>query len=375
MLIEPSFGPVVRHRMLPDEAARLFAAVAENGARRRVLLLRPSRLPGWPDCPAEVARLRAAVEKVIALPGVVWNELPDGDHLAIWRRGGEAEVAAVEAATALTPGVAAVFDVPADLAPLQLALAAIAAEHGHAAPVVASGPPAEPATLADLASVERVIGQVELVERLTARAVWRFDPAERKALAFRRLWLDLEALFGTLVPGRTLLPQPALRERLVRLASRRLIAQLRSRPELVGDGAVALPMDAATVLSPDFARLDAALPARLRGRILLDIPLPQAVASPSLFAAAARVAAAAEMPVYLSGVRAGLLAGLAALAAPATWIVTSEPDALAEALCDDRVPEPLRSRLIAAEVADPATLGSLRAAGIIMVSGPAADAA
>jgi len=375
MLLAPTFGPAVRHPMMPAEAARFFAAVAENGARRRVLLLRPSRLPGWPACAAETARLRAAIEKVIALPGVVWNELPDGDHLAIWRRGGEAEVAGIEAATVHTPGVAAVFDVPADLAPLQLALAAIAAEHGHAPPVVASGPPAVPVTLADLAAVERVIGQVELIERLTARDVWRFEPGGGKALAFRRFSLDLQALLGTLVPGRTLAPEPVLRERLSRLASRRLLAQLSARHGLAGEGAIAIPMDAATVLSPEFARLDAGLPARLRGRIVLEIPLAQAVASPPLFTAAARIAAAAEMPVCLSRVRPGHLAGLAALAAPATWVGVTDAAALAEAIGRDPVPDPLRPRIVAGDVAEETTLARLRAAGIAMMSGPAADAA
>jgi hypothetical protein len=361
--------------MMPAEAARFFAAVAENGARRRVLLLRPAKLPGWPDCAAEAGRLREAVERVIALPGIVWNELPDGDHLAIWRRGGEAEVAAVEAATVHTPGVAAVFDVPADLAPLQLALAAIAAEHGHDAPRLASGPPPVPATLADLAAVERVIGQVELLERLTARNVWRFEPDGAKALAIRRFTLDLQALLDTLVPGRTLMPEPVLRARLSRLASRRLLAQLRVRHELAAAGAIAIPMDAPTVLSPEFARFDAELPARLRGRIVLEIPLAQAVACPARFTDAARVAAAAEMPVCLCRVRPAHLAGLAPIAAAATWIGVGDAAALAEVARSGSVPPALVPRIVAAGVADEATLASLLAAGITVLSGAAADAA
>lgn len=375
MLLPPTFGPALRHPMMPAEAARFFAAVAENGARRRVLLLRPSKLPGWPACAAEAARLREAIEPVIALPGLVWNDLPDGDHLAIWRRGGEAEVARVEAATVHAPGVAAVFDVPADLAPLQLALAAIAAEHGHAAPTVASGPPPLPATLADLAAVERVIGQMELLERLTARDVWRIEPGRAKALAMRRLTLDLQALFGTLVPGRTLAPEPLLRARLWRLANRRLLAQLGARHELAASGAIAIPMDAATVLSPEFARFDGALPARLRGRIVLDIPLAEAVASPGLFAAAARVAAAAEMPVCLCRVRSGHLAGLAPLAMPATWIAVAGARALAETVRAGAVPPPLLPRLIADGVAEEETVAALVDSGVTMLSGPAADAA
>jgi hypothetical protein len=375
MLLPSTFGPALRHPMMPAEAARFFAAVAENGARRRVLLLRPSKLPGWPACAAEAARLREAIEPVIALPGVVWNELPDGDHLAIWRRGGEAEVAGVEAATVHAPGVAAVFDVPADLAPLQLALAAIAAEHGHAAPSVASGPPPAPATLADIAAIERVIGQVELVDRLAAREVWRFEPGMAKVRAMRRFTLDLQALLDALVPGRTLAPEPLLRARLSRLASRRLLAQLCTRHELAAAGAIMIPMDAATILSPEFARFDAALPARLRGRVVLDIPLAQAVASPSLFTAAARIAAAAEMPVCLCRVRARDLAGLGAVARAATWIGVGEARTLAEAARQGAVPPALLPRMVAFGVAEQETLAALAAAGVAMLSGPAADAA
>jgi len=375
MLLPLTFGPAVRHPILPTEAARFFAAVAENGARRRVLLLRPSKLPGWPDCAAEAARLREAIEPVIALPGLVWNELPDGDHLAIWRRGGDAEVARVEAATVHAPGVAAVFDVPADLVPLQLALAVIAAEHGHAAPSVATGPPPAPATLADIAAIERVIGQVELVDRLVARDVWRFEAGLAKSRAIRRLTLDLQALFETLVPGRTLAPEPLLRARLSRLASRRLLAQLCTRHELASAGAIMVPMDAQTILMPEFARLDRALPAPLRGRVVLDIPLAQAVASPPLFTAAARIAAAAEMPVCLSRVRVRDLAALGALAQAATWIGVGEAKALAEAVGQGGVPAALLPRLVAFGVGEPETLEALAQAGVVMLSGPAAEAA
>lgn len=375
MLLPPTFGPALRHAMTPAEAARFFAAVAENGARRRVLLLRPSRLPGWPACAEEAARLRAALEPVIALPGLVWNELPDGDHLAIWRRGGEAEVAGVEAATVHAPGVAAVFDVPADLAPLQLALAAIAAEHGHPPPAVTSGPPPQPATLGDLAAVERVIGQMELIERLVACTVWRIAPGGGKAEAMRRHTLGLQALFGMLVPGRTLAPEPVLRARLWRLANRRLLAQLATRHELATAGPIAIPMDAATVLSSEFARFDAALPARLRGRIALEIPLGEAAASPARFAAAARIAAAAEMPVLLGGVRPAQLALLGPLAAPATWIGVAAGEELARAVQRGGIPAALLPRLVAFGVEEKASVAALASSGVVLVAGPAADAA
>lgn len=375
MLLAHSFGPALRHPMTPAEAARLFASVAENGAARRVLLLRPAKLPGWPAAEDEVARLRAALDPVLALPGLVWNDLPDGEALAIWRRGGEAEVSVVEAAMAGSPGVAAVFDVPEDLASLQLALAVIAAEHGHAAPSVASGPPATPITLEDVVSVERVIGQVELLDRLTSMAVWSFGEGGEKTRAMQSLGLDLQGLLDVLVPGRTLAPEPRLRARLARVAHRRILAQLAASHERASGGTITVPSGSETVLSPEFARFDASLPARLRGRIMLEIPLSEAVGCVERFTEAARVAAAAEVPVCLSRIRPAHLAAIEPLASGATWLrlggcETMEPDALREA-----IPPALLPRIIADDVALPATLAILRAGGVGLFAGPAAEAA
>lgn len=375
MLVLPSFGPAQRHPTTPAEAARFFAAVAETGAARRVLLLRPAKLPGWPACAAEAASLRAVLEPVLALPGLVWNDLPDGDSLAIWRRGGEAEVAAVQAAMVATPGVAAVFDIPTDLAALQLALAVIAAEHGHAAPSVASGPPPAPITLEDLAAVERVIGQIELLDRLSAQPVWSFGEGGQKTLAMRALTLDLQGLVDVLVPGRTLAPEPALRARLWRIVSRRLLAQLAARPEIAAAGAISVPSDCAALLSPEFGRFDSALPARLRGRIILEIPLAQAVASVSSFTMAARIAAAADVPVCLTGIGPEHLRGLVPLAQGATWLRLEASASLPPETVRERLPRSLLPRIIAADVAEPMSLAVLRAAGVGLFCGRAAEAA
>jgi hypothetical protein len=375
MLVLPSFGPAQRHPTTPAEAARFFASVAENGAARRVLLLRPARLPGWPACTASAGALRAVLDPVLALPGLVWNDLPDGDSLAIWRRGGEAEVAAVQAAVAATPGVAAVFDVPADLAALQLALAAIAAEHGHAAPSVAQGPPPVPVTLDDLAAVERVIGQVELLDRVSGHPVWSFGEGGQKTLAMQWLGLDLQGLVDVLVPGRSLAPEPAIRARLWRIVSRRLLGQLAARHEIASGGTISVPCDCAALLSPEFGRFDTSLPARLRGRIVLEIPLAQAVASVAAFTMAARIAAAADVPVCLSGVRPEHLPGITPLAHGATWLRLEACDSLAPEVLRARIPAQLLPRMIAADVSDPASLAVLRAAGVGMFAGRAAEAA
>jgi hypothetical protein len=361
--------------MTPAEAARFFTAVAENGAARRVLLLRPARLPRWPDCAEAIAALRAVLDPVLALPGLVWNDLPDGDGLAIWRRGGEEEIAALHTAMDATPGVAAVFDVPADLAALQLALAAIAAEHGHAAPAVVAGKPAAPVTLEDIASVERVIGRMELLDRLSSQPVWSFGEGGQKTLAMLSMSLDLQALLDALVPGRALSPAPWLRARLARLAGHRLLAQLAAAPEASASATIAVPMDVAAVLSAGFARFDDALPARLRGRIVIKLPLEQAVADAACFTEAARIAATADVPVCLAGVRPVHLPGLGALAAGATWIhmtgtASMPPDALRAA-----IPPPLLPRLIAGDVTEDTALAVLRAGGVGLFAGAAAEAA
>ncbi len=375
MLVEASFGPALRHPMMPADAARLFASAAENGASRRVLLLRPAKLPGWPAAPEPIAGLRAALEPVLALPGLVWNDLPDGEALAIWRRGGDAEVAIVEAAMAGNPGVAAVFDVPEDLASLQLALAVIAAEHGHAAPRVASGPSPVPLTLDDLQSIERVIGQVELLDRLTSTLVWSFGEGGDRTLAMRSLRLDLQDLLDILVPGRVLAPEPRLRARLARLAHRRILAQLAASHERASGGTITVPCDAETVLTPEFARFDASLPARLRGRIMLEIPFAEAVGSVAGFTEAARVAAAAEVPVCLSRIRPAHLAGLEPLVSGATWLRLSGCETVEPELLREMIPHAILPRIIADDVVRPASLAILRAGGVGLFAGPAAEAA
>jgi hypothetical protein len=375
MLVLPSFGPAQRHPMTPAEAARFFASVAENGTARRVLLLRPARMPGWPSYTESARVLRSVLDPVLALPGLIWNDLPDGDALAIWRHGGEAEVSAVQTAMAGTPGVAAVFDVPADLAALQLALSVVAVEHGHPPPAVASGPPPVPLTLDDLAAVERVIGQVELLERLSGHAVWSFGEGGQKTLAMRWLGLDLQGIVDVLVPGRALAPEPAMRARLWRIVGRRLLGQLAARHEVANGGTIAVPCDCSALLSPEFGRFDTLLPARLRGRIVLVIPLSQAVASAAAFTMAARVAAAADVPVCLAGVRPHHLPALGELAHGATWLRLEGSDSVPPEVLRARIPGPLLPRLIAADVSEPASLAVLRAAGVGLFAGRAAEAA
>lgn len=373
MTVPPTFGPSQRHETTPAEAVRFFGMVAESGATRRVLLLRPARIPGWPSSSESANALRAVIDPVLALPGLIWQDLPDGDALAIWRRGGEAEVAAVHSAVASTPGVAAAFDVPADLAALQLALSAIASEHGHAVPAVVSGPPLAAARVQDIAAVERVAGQLDLIDRLSSHSVWSFGEGGQKMVAMQRFELDLQRLFNMLVPGRTLAPEPLLRARLWRNLSRRLLAQLAQRHQIASGGPISVPSDCAALLSPEFGRFDTSLPARLRGRIVLDIPLAQAVASVSDFTMAARIAAAAEVPVCLTGVRPEHLPGLATLAHGATWLRLEGCERLMPEALRTLIPVALLPRMIVAGLTERICLDALRTAGVGLFSGPAAE--
>ena len=117
---------------------------------------------------------------------------------------------------------------------------------------------------------------------------------EKRALAIA----ELEA---ALAPGRSSRADPWLFRRLTRTLERRMLAMLAAPGELAGAAPFALDLNVAGILGPEFLRFDAALPAALRGRIVLDLRAPDILADLGAFRFARDFAQARGYRLLLHG--------------------------------------------------------------------------
>jgi hypothetical protein len=92
---------------------------------------------------------------------------------------------------------------------------------------------------------------------------------------FRLRWekrtLSVGEIAATLSPEREVRADPWLFRRLTRTFDRRMLALLAAPQELRDAGPFSLDLNIASILAPEFLRFDAALPAELRGQVVIDL--------------------------------------------------------------------------------------------------------
>lgn len=305
---------------------RLVQDCVTGDTQRTALLLRLSALPPTWRKPHHVRLARETVEPLAQADRARCFQLSGGNLAVVWRgddRGAEGRCRAgisllfQDAAPDPARTVALRFELPADAPAILQALAD--AE-------VPLRPPAEPAqTLPaldpnSLSTLESRLGPADLARFARRRDVCALGPDGIFKLRWERRFLSVPELGAELAPDRDLRGDPWLFRRLTRMLDQRLLALLAAPGELTQAGPFCIRLNVASILSPGFLRFDAALPGALRGKVLLGLALPDAVADPAAFSFACAFCNARGYQVVVGGVAAGLLDAVSPTSFGATYL-------------------------------------------------------
>ncbi len=297
----------------PEEAAGALEALVREavatGTPRQALLLRLSRLPR--TLPHHLRLAVEALEPLTAADRARLFLLPNGDAAVVWR--GPAPTLLAEARTRLATLFAGIEGEEAAAPRLgalaqhlglpeqaDLLLAAATASVQPPAPAARQAPrlPLDPATLATL---EEALGSADLSRFARRRPVCALVPGEGLKLAWETRVLSLTELADTLVPGFDLEAAPWLFRRLTRILDLRMMALLAAPQELDRARPFALRLNIGSILSPAFLRFDAALPSRLRGKVVIALRPEDVLADPPAFLFARGFAHARRFRLLLGG--------------------------------------------------------------------------
>jgi hypothetical protein len=295
--------------------ARLVRGIVAAGAARQALHLRLSNLgPGWTR--AHHHRLvREALEPLLHSTRAQLFELTHGDLVAVAPLQGRhlpmAEAALTtlfaadlgEAAAPSRPPFA-VHRLPEEAAAL---LAAVEASLGPRAPVApqAGG---DALTTADLAALERGLGNASLARFLRRRPVCRLVAGGGGAEPVWEEWRPaLDELRAALLAGADPALAPWLFRRLRRLLDRRLLAELARPEELRRRGPIGLSLGLDSLGSAEFLRLGSMLGGAGRARTVLALPAEDALADPEGFRFAREFCAARGFRMALDVAEPGVL--------------------------------------------------------------------
>jgi hypothetical protein len=294
------------------EAARQLEALVHetvsSGAARQALLLRLSTLPRALAQPHHLRLAVEALEPLAAADRARLFLLPNHDAAIVWR--GAAPAALAECRDRLRTLLA---DAPpghgADAITRHLALPdqadtlldAIAASLLPAPAPIATTPRA-PLDLAALAALEAALARADLSRFARRRPVCALSPGAGLALAWEMRLFSLAELADTLAPDRDLKAAPWLFRRLTRTLDHRMMALLSAPQELHRAGPFGLALNIASLLSPAFLRFDAALPARLRGHVVIALRPDDLLADPPAFIFARGFAQARGYRLLLAGI-------------------------------------------------------------------------
>jgi hypothetical protein len=298
----------------PEEAAGALEAlvreVVATGTPRQALLLRLTRLPR--ALPHHLRLAMEALEPLTAADRARMFLLPNGDAAVVWR--GPAAALLAETRSRLAMLFAGTDDGEAGASPPKTALALhlglpeeadllLAAATASLQPPVTTAPAAPRAPLdpATLGTLEEALGSADLSRFARRRPVCSLVPGEGMKLAWETRVLSLTELADTLVPGFDLEAAPWLFRRLTRILDLRMMALLSAPQELDRARPFALRLNIASILSPAFLRFDAALPSRLRGRVVIALRPEDVLADPPAFLFARGFAHARGFKLLLGG--------------------------------------------------------------------------
>jgi hypothetical protein len=160
------------------------------------------------------------------------------------------------------------LDLPADAAEvIAIAEASLRPSTPDTAPRTPLRPPLD---IAILGTLEDALAQASVARFARRWPVCRFA-ADDVITAWEHRFLSIDELADTLVPDRDPRADPWLLRHLARTLDRRLLALLAAPEELRDASPFSIDLHVASILSPEFLRFDAGLPATLRGRVVLTL--------------------------------------------------------------------------------------------------------
>lgn len=337
-------SPKVRHTAMPrTEHAALRSLLGQTeraGAQRRALLLHTDRMP--PDIARQHHQLlaRDAIGGLARADRAQQFELSRGRLAIVWRSRGGPELEQAMAAldhllSDLPPSQAvprgqliSVYDLPEQGDWL---LDELAETPG---PAPGAAQPARPLDPAFLARLETSLAKADVSPFMRSRKIWRLTGGQ-EIVAWEERYVAAKELAAGLCPDRRIKADTWLFHRLTRSFDQRLLTLLCGPRELRAGQPFALHMHVASILSPEFLRFDTALPASLRGEVILCLTAPDILADPGAYWFAAQFAHARGYRLLLRRATAALLclldagaAGLDYVQVPCTADIEADPDNL-----------------------------------------------
>jgi hypothetical protein len=122
-----------------------------------------------------------------------------------------------------------------------------------------------------LATLEAALASVDVARFVRRRRVCALAADGSFRLQWERRVLSVRELTDALAPDCAVQADPWLFRRLTRTLDQRMLSLLAAPLELRGVGAFSFGLNIASLLSPSFLRFDAALPAGLRGHVVLEL--------------------------------------------------------------------------------------------------------
>lgn len=305
-----------------DALSALVRESAGAGVERRALLLRTDLLPPSLSRPQHLRRAREALDPLLMADRGRYHELPSGRVVVSWR--GEAPKLLRDTVDALdtllredpfeAPSInqlIACFDLPSEgvrlLREASTGLAPSAAPAEPVAePVFELPMQREPLDSAALERLEQSLALADLSRFARRRPVSQFT-SQGMQLAWEERTLSMPELIETVAPRRDVKADPWLFRRLTRLLDRRMLSILSNSPELREAGPFGITLNVASVLSPEFLRFDAGLPASLRNRVVISLLPADVAADAGAYAFARNFARGRSYRICLRAVTAALL--------------------------------------------------------------------
>lgn len=286
----------------PGGLEELVEGCVTSGVHRAALLVSVPALPTALRRAHHLRLIEAALKSLEGLDRAAMFRLADASLVMTWR--GPAPEALERTCAELdtlfgdlTERPYSVLSLPDDADRLTRAIEASQPE-----PVEEPARKLRQLNLESLATLEAALTHADaaLLSRRSPVCAWTEDGL-RAEWDWRRM--DVRDVTASLAPDYDLTAEPYLFRRLARVFDRRLLTLLSYPFELRGSGPFAIDLALPSVLEPAFLRFDAALPAALRGQVMVNLTLDEVTQDPASFAFARDFLRARAYRVGLRGVR------------------------------------------------------------------------
>ena len=354
--------------MSQQEAAQalrtLISQTARSGISRRAALLHLDRLPASLAKPHHQRLAREAMMSLSACDHAQCFNLPQGRLAIVWRSRGADDIGGPMAAlqhllTDLPNGqivklgqILSLFDLPGHAPWLLDTLA-----ETDAAGSLANAPGLDATLLTQLAES---LAQADIGQFLRTRPVMHINGPEPR-LAWEERIVSWAAIAACLCPDRNPDDASWLARHLSQCLDRRILSAMTGR-DRAGDRAFAIEIGVANLLSPAFLAFDEALPAALRGRVVLRLDAADILADAALFCFARSFTQARSYKLLLRNAESGILD-------PAACGMDYAEYRLTEALQADPLALLPRGTLVLDGVDDAGRLAWAKAHGCVLAKG------